>query len=126
MQTPELASGAPLRLFMLMTHYRSPADFTETRMKESMKILRRWMDAAIPCDDGPDVKFLECLMDDLNTPRAIALMHQWRKDDGRKLFAAMRFLGLFGGTCLPDDWRTVPRDQQINGPLEGPLTMGTA
>jgi cysteinyl-tRNA synthetase len=98
-------SGAALRLVTLMTHYRKPMDFTNNAILEAERILNRWLKVAEPCLDGPPIEVSEALMDDLNTPKAIAAMHAYRnKGEGKKLFAAMRFLGLFDGTIsLPDD-----------------------
>lgn len=104
-----LHAGATFRLLTLMTHYRQPLDFSERRMAEATRVLSRWMAAAIPCDDPPPTNVLAALCEDINTPKAIAAMHVYRKEDGRKLFAAMKFLGFFDGQpCAPDDWRTIP------------------
>lgn len=120
-------SGAAIRLVTLMTHYRKPMDFTNKAILEAERILGRWLKVAEPCQDEPPVEVLEALMDDLNTPKAIAAMHVYRgKGEGKKLFAAMRFLGLFDGTIsLPDDWRTIPDDIQP-GLMPGPDTLGIA
>lgn len=116
-------AGMVFRLFTLMTHYRQPLNYTEQRMAEAQKILMRWWRVAEPTDEEPPVEVLEALMDDINTPKAIAAMHKYRgAGEGKKLFAAMRFLGLVDGRSFPDDWRTVPRDQQMSGPFEGPDT----
>jgi cysteinyl-tRNA synthetase len=121
-----LDRGAQFRLVALMTHYRSPMDFSKQRMEETARILERWVKACIPTPAGPPCEVLEALCDDLNTPKAIAAMHVYRKTDGKKLFAAMRFLGLFNeGRCLPDDWRTLP-DDQLQGMSFGPDAVAEA
>lgn len=121
-----LDNGTVFRFLTLSTHYRQPLNFTPSRMTEARKILMRWWRVAEPCEDEPPMSVLEALMDDLNTPKAIAAMHVLRSNgDGRALFAAMRFLGLVDGRCFPDDWRTVPRDHQVSGPFEGPDTTST-
>jgi cysteinyl-tRNA synthetase len=71
--------GEVLRFNMLRTHYRQPMDWTIQGLKESWTILERWYDVAEPIatpriGDG----FLAALLDDLNTPQAIAELHKAR------------------------------------------------
>jgi cysteinyl-tRNA synthetase len=69
--------GEVLRLNMLRTHYRQPIDFTLAGLKESWKLLERWYEVTEPLvDPAPDAAFFEALSDDLNTPAAIASLHQ--------------------------------------------------
>jgi cysteinyl-tRNA synthetase len=69
--------GEVLRLNMLRTHYRQPIDFTIAGLKESWKLLERWYEVTEPlADPAPDAAFFEALSDDLNTPAAIASLHQ--------------------------------------------------
>jgi cysteinyl-tRNA synthetase len=78
-----MASGETLRFFLLSTQYRQPADFTETALAEANGSLRRFYrvlaenkvaqdeEGAEPEDDG----VLKALLDDLNTPGALAHLH---------------------------------------------------
>jgi cysteinyl-tRNA synthetase len=69
--------GDVLRLNMLRSHYRQPIDWTLQGMKESWNVLDRWYGVAEPIAVrriGGAV--LEALLDDLNTPQAIAELHQ--------------------------------------------------
>jgi len=69
--------GEVLRMNMLRTHYRQPIDFTIAGLKESWKMLERWYEVTEPlADPAPDAAFFEALSDDLNTPAAIASLHQ--------------------------------------------------
>jgi cysteinyl-tRNA synthetase len=69
--------GEVLRFNMLRSHYRQPMDFTLAGVRESWKTLERWYDVTEPlADPRPDASFLEALRDDLNTPLAIASLHQ--------------------------------------------------
>jgi len=69
--------GEVLRLNMLRTHYRQPIDFTIVGLKESWKLLERWYEVTEPlANPSPDTVFFEALSDDLNTPAAIASLHQ--------------------------------------------------
>jgi cysteinyl-tRNA synthetase len=78
--------GEVLRLNMLRTHYRQPIDWTIKGLEESVKTLSEWyaISAALDAPDPaagrwelhPSVG--EALCDDLNTPKAIAELHQLR------------------------------------------------
>jgi cysteinyl-tRNA synthetase len=70
--------GEVLRLNMLKTHYRSPIDWTLKGLEESANILDGWYDFIGDCEPAPipDHTFVETLRDDLNTPSAIARLHQ--------------------------------------------------
>ena len=66
-----------LRFNMLRTHYRQPIDFTLDGLRESWKTLERWYETTEPlADPAPDAAFFAALGDDLNTPAAIASLHQ--------------------------------------------------
>lgn len=83
--------GEVLRFNMLRTHYRQPIDFTVAGLKESWKTLERWYERSEPISDpGPSAEFLEALADDLNTPAAIASLHQ---ADDFALAGGLGFLG---------------------------------
>jgi len=69
--------GEVLRFNMLRTHYRQPMDWTMQGLKESWTILERWYGVAEPIA-SPRIgdAFLAALLDDLNTPQALAEMHK--------------------------------------------------
>src|SRR3984885_12064652 len=69
--------GEVLRFNMLRSHYRQPIDFTIAGLNESWKMLERWYAVTEPlADPAPDAAFFAALEDDLNTPAAIASLHQ--------------------------------------------------
>jgi cysteinyl-tRNA synthetase len=83
--------GDVLRLNMLRTHYRQPIDWTVQGMQESRAVLERWYAAA----DGasgrePGEAVIEALLDDLNTPQAIAELH---RADAEELAGGLALLG---------------------------------
>ena len=83
--------GEVLRFNMLRTHYRQPIDFTLAGLKESWKTLERWYETTEPLvDPAPNTAFFEALSDDLNTPAAIASLHQ---ADEMALAGGLGFLG---------------------------------
>jgi cysteinyl-tRNA synthetase len=109
--------GEVLRLNMLRTHYRQPIDWTLRGVEESMRVLDRWHLAAGDSeaweeDKNPFLpKVLEPLLDDLNTPGAIAAIHRVSEEvaddhegDDRGMFrAALQLLGLLGAS--ETEWR---------------------
>ena len=73
--------GEVVRLTMLRTHYRQPIDWTIAGLRESESVIDTWYDVTgdavsmgINCADVTNA-----LLDDLNTPRAIAALHELRK-----------------------------------------------
>ena len=83
--------GEVLRFNMLRTHYRQPIDFTIVGLKESWKTLERWYEVTEPLvDPAPNAEFFDALSDDLNTPAAIASLHQ---ADEIALAGGLGFLG---------------------------------
>jgi cysteinyl-tRNA synthetase len=70
--------GETLRFAMLRTHYRQPIDWTVKNLIECEEVLDRWKRAVFDQDVEPeyiDDGFLDALLDDLNTPKAIARLH---------------------------------------------------
>ena len=88
--------GEVMRLAMLMTHYRSPIDWTEKTLGEAEKALRKWralVDGAVSGVPHPSV--LDALSDDLNTSLAIAELHKIAgAGDAPGLLASAQVLGL--------------------------------
>ena len=69
--------GESIRLMMLSTHYRQPLDFTKSGVDNAKKKLDRWYRALGDVDFEDDLStpgVVEALCDDLNTPRAVAIM----------------------------------------------------
>jgi len=83
--------GDVIRLAMLSTHYRQPIDWTRARLLQAVEALDRWSNLAEGfwldefTDYDPWEKFgadkqssamVQILSDDLNTPEAVARLHQ--------------------------------------------------
>jgi cysteinyl-tRNA synthetase len=87
--------GEVVRLNMLRTQYRQPMDWTVRGLKESEQNLHSWFDAAeagASGDIGPAV--LDALLDDMNTPKAIAEIHALHaRRDAPSLGATLAALG---------------------------------
>ncbi len=94
-----LAEGIPgevIRFVILSTHYRKPMDWTERKREEAERTLRKWALLARgvpPSRVSPN--FLDVLSDDLNTPGAIAFLHEiYSSGDAGALRASAQLLGL--------------------------------
>jgi cysteinyl-tRNA synthetase len=98
--------GDVLRLAMLSTHYRQPINWTVKNLQDAEKALAVWFEAAGGnAESRPAPGVLEALLDDLNTPKMIAEMHQLRGAAGRKSLAGtLDFLGFRPEAFA--DWRT--------------------
>ena len=104
--------GEVLRLNMLKTHYRSPIDWTMKSLEESAKTLDDWYRVAADVAPGkPAASVVEPLLDDLNTPLAIAALHGLRGGDVGALAGSLRLLGFLSESAA--QWQG--RKQQASG-----------
>jgi len=112
--------GEAIRLALLSGHYRQPLDVTREKIAEAKAQLDRLYGALRPhaaIDVGPGRvgdDLLAALEDDLNTPQAIAKLHDWAgalnkaKDPGAREAAKAALVG--GGALLgllqrdPEAW----------------------
>lgn len=89
--------GEVIRFVFLQTHYSKPMDWTEEKAREARETLSgffRVTDGVEP-SEHVDVNFVATLANDLNTPGAIALLHDIRQSaKPSDLKAAMLLLGL--------------------------------
>jgi cysteinyl-tRNA synthetase len=88
--------GEVVRLNMLRTHYRQPMDWTVKGLKESDQILDRWtrtIDLAGSKSEELAPTVREALLDDLNTPQAMAELHSLSSGSDGSLAPTLRALG---------------------------------
>jgi cysteinyl-tRNA synthetase len=98
--------GEVLRLGMLQSHYRQPINWTVAGLREAQRNLDHWyaltadVETGYLCGD-----MLAALADDLNTPKALAALHELRNEAGRGakpaaacLKASARLMGLLHQT----------------------------
>ncbi|WP_026191398.1 cysteine--tRNA ligase [Methylosinus sp. LW4] len=85
--------GEVLRLAMLRTHYRQPIDFTVKALEEAEASLRKWSAQIGEVSAGPTAagEVLNALADDLNTPLALASLHEL---DAAALDGALKLFGI--------------------------------
>jgi cysteinyl-tRNA synthetase len=102
--------GEVLRLAMLQTHYRQPISWTLAGLHEAQKNLDHWY--ALTGEIAPGylcADALDALLDDLNTPKALAALHELRGEaaKGAKpaaacLKASAQLIGLL--QQAPGEW----------------------
>ena len=71
--------GETVRFTMLQTHYRQPINWTVAGLREAQKNLDHWY--ALSADAQPGylcADALDALLDDLNTPKVFAALHELR------------------------------------------------
>lgn len=122
----DLLAGAPgeaIRLALLRAHYRSTLDFSETTLAEARRELDRLYRALarhtpLTPAPPPPPPVLEALCDDLNTPRALAALHELAGEalggDGAAA-AALAAGGALMGILREDParWFEAPADAAI-------------
>ena len=114
--------GETLRLALLSAHYRQPLAWTDELIAQSRAVLDRWyrLLGGVASSDRDIAPFWEALNDDLNTPKAIAVINDFlksaegpvseeyaffqggREDILEASAAAARALGLL--TMSKDEW----------------------
>ena len=116
------APGEAIRLALLNGHYRQPLDWTDEGLAQAKRMLDRLYGAlrgladvkAEPTNDAAPDEFMAALTDDLNTPKALAVLFDLAKqantatDPGTRaqlkaaLIGAGRLIGLLEMT--PEAW----------------------
>ena len=100
--------GEVIRFNMMLTHYRQPLNWTEKSLQDSKKTLDKWYKILGACNKSIaskneliSNKMLNALADDVNTPQAIAELHQLYKaaNDGdiealEIFYNSCQFLGI--------------------------------
>ena len=99
--------GEVIRLTMLLTHYRQPLNWTTNALRESRRTLDHWYE--LTADAAPGIlcaDVLGALADDLNTPKAIASLHELRTEAAKgntgacgSLKASAQLIGLLQQTA---------------------------
>ena len=89
-------SGDVIRFILLSSHYRQPLDWQKRRIKEVDGIIRKWKKSINSVTDNNeyDTNFLSALYDDINTPLAFSVLHDFaNKGDWSNLKKCCSLLG---------------------------------
>jgi len=132
----EEAPGEALRLSLLASHYRQPCDFTKEGLAKAKATLDKWYGALRKVQDVPaaDEKAVpaaieDALLDDLNTPLAIAHIHDLASELNRaedadtkaKLKAGLLAAGEALGLLLQDVESWFKGAAQKGGPTDAEI-----
>ena len=113
--------GEAIRLAMLTTHYRQPIDWTAKGAAEARRTLDNWFQLTADVKAGsPDPDFIDALADDMNTPKAISILHELRREAAsgngeaaRTLKGSAQLIGLL--QLSAKDWASWrPADVEID------------
>ena len=105
--------GEVIRFVLLSTHYGKPMDWTQRKAEEAATTLRKWHELVAGTEPGAlDGKVFDYVANDLNTPGALARMHELAKSGAvDALLRAGQFLGLLETDV--DWWRPKQADGDI-------------
>ncbi len=99
--------GEAVRFTMLQTHYRQPISWTVVGLREAQKTLDTWYELTGDLQPGYlCADALDALMDDLNTPKAFAALHELRSEAVKAkaaaacLKASAQLLGLLQSSAV--------------------------
>ena len=133
------APGEAVRLALLSGHYRQPLDWSEELVEESRRKLDRLYSALGKADGwqtewqqaGPDAEFIAALADDLNTPKALAVLFGFARELNKsedpaeqqqlaiRLRASAEIVGLLSES--PEEWFAVEHDDDFAAEVEALL-----
>jgi len=81
--------GEAVKFAMLQTHYRQPINWTVAGLRDAQKTLDHWFDLTAEAEPGYlCADAVDALMDDLNTPKAFAALHELRGEAAKGAKAA--------------------------------------
>ncbi|MCA1287593.1 cysteine--tRNA ligase [Salipiger bermudensis] len=105
--------GEVIRFVMLSTHYRKPMDWTAEKARQAKDTLDHFLSLTVGQELGaPSEEFVAALADDLNTPKAISILHRLAKEkNGPVLRGSLELLG-FDLTTLGSGW-TQPEKYEV-------------
>ncbi len=97
-----------LLLFFLTGHWRKPLDYSDATLEAAAARAEGFREvfrgASQPAPDGAWERFAAALEDDLNTPAALAVVHEWRDHELlRRALAVFGLESLAEGEEAPDD-----------------------
>jgi len=84
--------GEVIRFALLSTRYNEPLDWSDKLLSDSAKVMDKLYRKLGSAEEGAvNAELLEALRDNLNTPKALAIMQTL---DGAELIASAQFMGL--------------------------------
>ncbi|WP_226553630.1 cysteine--tRNA ligase [Celeribacter naphthalenivorans] len=110
--------GEVIRFVFLSTHYRKPMDWTAEKAEQAKATLKKWrsLGSSALGTGNADPRVLEAIADDLNTSKAISVLHEMAKkiqnqqrhdtppDEVEDFVASARLLGLLEDRANMGAW----------------------
>lgn len=98
--------GSVIRYVFLMTHYRKPIDFAQKAIDDAAYAIEKFCSLELDQVQGEiDEEILEALLDDINTPLALAIVHErlkeYHKTNNKKLISSIKWALSTLGIKLP-------------------------
>ena len=110
-------SGQVVRLALLSAHYSQPLDWNDKFLENQKLTIDKWYKLYEKTSEEISLKEMESLLDDLNTPKFIAKIHELytkaNKGDkkSKKIFnSACKFIGLFDLT--KNEWENFKKNNK--------------
>lgn len=123
--------GEVIRLAFLMTKYNEPLDWNEKLLSDAQKMLDKFYrhkDVWTGEGNAPEA-FMSALLDDINTPRALGIIHSMQKPDDQ--LASLKLLGFMQYSY--EDWfgkktelRNTPEDAFIKTQVDARIAAKKA
>ena len=109
--------GEVVRLAVLSTHYRQPIDFSLRGLEQAAIALSDFATFAHPHEgEAASAEFVDAMLDDLNTPRALAELHRLQKLAQGEASLTTEKMARPGGTMISDQSYSAAR--QLSAGLE--------
>lgn len=89
-------SGEVIRFALLGTRYNEPLDWSDKLLADAQKVMDKLYRKATEPAGAVHAGLLDALRDNLNTPKALAILQTL---EGAELVASAQFLGFFGQTA---------------------------
>ena len=111
--------GEVIRFVLLSAHYRQPLDWTDAKVKEAETVLRHLRQLTLGVESSaPSPELIAAISDDLNSPKAIAILHKLRNDvmHGRGDRSVLRASGVILGILddnLADWFERPPKTENV-------------
>ncbi len=106
--------GEVIRFVFLQTHYSKPMDWTAEKAKQAKDTLDHFLSLTVSVvPSEPDDELIDAVKQDLNTPKAISVLHRLAKNkDAAALRASLLFLG-FDLTSMESGWSAPERYEEL-------------
>jgi cysteinyl-tRNA synthetase len=105
-----------LLVYFMTGHWRKPIDYSDADLEQAAARAERFRDVfrapSEPAPEGAWDRFAAALDDDVNTPEALAVMHEWRDHDLlRRALAVFGLESLGESAAAPEEVRALAEER---------------